>query len=211
MEYFQSMQTMTFNNILRYSLSFIRDTLSQGGGSLAIFILLSSMVFSITVTPENYSKYQGYTLESVIVSPSIIQGINFKERLNYLMPSKQFYANYLLNDISTLLETGRLEDVHIVIKPLKGRRLNLELKLIENPKIRYVDLQNFTLPDKNILLKQLQNRANTPVNFNVVSPDISTIETHYKKSGFVLAKVSDVVFIRSLQSLIYTIDEGIIE
>ncbi len=176
--------------------------------SIFSLIFLLGLAFGIEVKPEDTSAFNTREIYAVRISTDRQTSFNFNEPLRYLESGKDFYNTYLLDDIGNLLNSGYIQDLSVNITEEGKTGVNIYFYLKLSPEIHYIELSNVTIFKQDELRTLLVNKTNKPVIYSAITQDIQIIENYYHERGYLLAKVTNVFFIKSLNSLIYNVAEG---
>lgn len=177
--------------------------------SKLILLLFLTIGLAIQIIPKNTAIYNGLLIKNITISPN--NYILLKNTINDLKCKGKYYEVYLLNDLAQLLGVGFFKDINVIVKKNSDNSVDVNFNLIENPAIKTIELNKFSLIDKKKITDTLANKVGVPINYAVITNDIKTIEKYYHDKGYLLAKVTNVFFIKHLQSLIFNIEEGIID
>ena len=194
MEHFQSMQTLIFNFIKLFTLG-----------------LLFCFAYGFEITPENPESYNGWNIGEIIITLDRSSPTNFKTYIHELKAGKDFFTTNLYNDLATLIESGQLQDIAVSLEPEQDRNIKIIFNIKLNPIIKYLELSNMSVLNHSLIKEKLSNKTNNQLNYSAISQDISLIETAYHEKGYIFAKVVNITYIKSISSLIYQIDEGVID
>ncbi|MDD5455708.1 MAG: BamA/TamA family outer membrane protein [Candidatus Margulisbacteria bacterium] len=179
--------------------------------SSLIIIFLTAFSLAIEISPEKPQIFNGYPIKSMAISTNPQTTVNFAEYMPYMQQDNEFYLSYMVDDIGSLMNSGYVQDINVNISANEESAVDITFNIKLNPMVRYIELSNMTILNQNIIKSKLYNKLNTPLNYAYISSDIQIIESAYHDQGYVLAKVTNVFFIKSVNSLIFNVDEGLVD
>ncbi len=172
----------------------------------SLIFLMVSLVFGVEIFPEDTHIFDGLPLRAVVVSPSSAREMVLPH-IEALRSENIFYTTNLLRDLGRILEGGMVQDLAVQMSQEKDF-VDLFLTVTLNPVIRYLEIDGMTLFEPLVVKRLLQNQVGRSMNTARITQDIHAIEEMYHQEGYILARVTNVVFIRSLNGLIFSVEEG---
>lgn len=174
--------------------------------SLIIFLL--SVCGAVTIKPSNPDIFNNYTIGEIVLSVNAKTNIDLKPYLQYLGENKKFYTIYLINDISSLLNSGYIQDLSATIIKTDLSTVKVVLNVFMNSPIKYIEFNNASIFGYKELVNMISNKVDSILNISTISHDIEVVEKAYHDKGYILAKVTNVFFINKIQTLFFNIEEG---
>ena len=136
------------------------------------------------------------------------QTMEIQNGLIALKNNQESNAELIAEDISRILQSGWVQDVHVGWKRNADRALDFVLNVTPNLSIVHVEFMGVSALNRDPLRLVLGYHEGDILNYHRISHDISMIEKWYSDQGFILSKVMGVSFIQSTQTLVYTLSEG---
>jgi outer membrane protein assembly factor BamA len=112
-------------------------------------------------------------------------------------------AGEIQKRIEALYATGRYRSVRAF---LRGDTLSFELR--ENPRLQSFEITGNTVYPDSVLLGCMHSRCGEAINHQQGHEDLRALVEHYRRDGYALAQIRNVVFDSSNGTLRITIDEG---
>ncbi len=175
-----------------------------------IFILfLGVTAIAIDLDLDQLEQLDGLNISQVSINTvTNKQSMEIQKGLVALKTNQESKAFRIAEDISRILQLGWVQDVHLNYKKMEDKTVQFTLKVTPNPVVLEVEFVALTAPQPEALKAALAYRIGETLNYHRISHDIGVIEKWYVDQGYVLAKVVDVSFIQSTQTLVYTLLEG---
>lgn len=179
-----------------------------------LFIFLLSIAFSISVKPDNPAVYNHYLINKVFFASE--KGaddidIEIKNKVQFLKIEERFYYDYLISDISNILKSGLVQDVNVQVKSVGNNGVNIYFEIIKNPVIENVELINVHFINKSAVIASLNNQVEKELDYLSIKKDVKIIEDKYESQGYVLGRVTNVLFLDDSNTLVFYVEEGEID
>jgi outer membrane protein insertion porin family len=177
----------------------------------ALFIFYCFVITLMLTLPS-----QGQTIE---VSP-VITGIDIQG--NWNIPEQEImnvvfsrigdtlFEKKIKSDVKAIYALGFFKDVTATFEATPGGT-NISFIVIENPKIEGIEFEGNTVYSNAQLLSLISSKRGEILNFKSLQEDISTINSHFKDNGYILARVIDVETDEIHNVLRFKIVEGMVE
>jgi outer membrane protein insertion porin family len=183
--------------------------------SKILFFLFIGLLFSFRINPPNPEQFNHNLIRQVSLETESAYHQNFlskiKENILFIKEGEIFFDDNLLSEISNIIRSGIIQDIAITIEEVTVNEIKIIFKILFNKEINKIELSNVTTISRNKILNVIQNKEKQIMNFSYIKSDVDEIEKLYSNAGYVLARVSNIFFIDSYDSLIINVEEGEID
>ena len=164
--------------------------------------------------------FSGCAFSATLEAPSKITGIEF--RGIRLVPESELRAaifsrvgesldeQKIKNDLKVLYTLGYFEDISADLEDYRDGT-KVVYKVVENPVLRRLQIEGNTVFSTAELFSIIKLKEGELLNYKTMRGDIDAINQYYKKSGYVLSRVSDVSVSDDKTEVTFKLVEGVIE
>ena len=183
----------------------------------AVLAALSLPAFAVVIgSPEALPKAapKKIRVEPVITAIEI-KGNKIVSEESILEPVFSRIGDILIeekvaSDIKAIYAMGFFDDVSASFESFaKGTKIIF--RVIENPVVSGISFEGNNVYNRDQFLSLMKTKTGKILNYKVVQEDIQTINDHYKKNGYMIARVADISTDPKTKMLKIKIVEGIIE
>lgn len=114
------------------------------------------------------------------------------------------------NDMKAIYAAGYFADVNVSFKPFRDGT-KIIFRVAENPVLKDIVFQGSTVFSTAEIVGQLKNKVGDILDYRLLQDDIRMIDRVYRRHGYVLAKVVEVVTSPEAARLAIKVSEGIVE
>ncbi|PLX18731.1 MAG: hypothetical protein C0601_03925 [Candidatus Muiribacterium halophilum] len=143
-----------------------------------IFLTLNAYSYSNIITAIEFKGNNRFSSEELLMKIASRVGSSFE-------------AEILQSDINRLYNSGNFTDVGADTQQQSGG-VKIIFKLIENKKIRSIQIIGNNILSDNQILYIIKSKVNNVFNFNTLKDDMKLIEKYYASKGYTLVSVDDV-------------------
>jgi outer membrane protein insertion porin family len=114
------------------------------------------------------------------------------------------------NDLKAVYVLGYFEDISSDLEKFQDGT-KIVFKVVENPVLKKLQIEGNIVFTKNELLPLLKLKEGELLNYKSMRADIETTNQYYKKAGYALSRISDVLVSDDKTEVAFKIVEGVIE